>query len=106
MSWSTCTMLVSGPGGGLGARKRNFRGLIPIRAVQVLSGAPMDFLEHCTQADAERLARRIENYWRGKGAMVECSVERVCRAVSGKQKTIHGVRSNMCDGLPANRSED
>ena len=94
-------MPMSGPGGGLEARKKNFRGLLPLRAVHVLGGAPMGFPEHCTEADAKRLAERIEKYWRAGGVTVKCSIEQVCRSVTHNGRAIFAVRSDMHNGLPA-----
>ena len=56
----------------------------------------------CSQANAERLARQIERYWREKipGCHITCWVEPVKNSVGGEYRNIWAVRSTMLNGRP------
>lgn len=54
--------------------------------------------EYLTKAGAERLARKIEKYWRDQGRKVSATVY---RDGSSLERNIFCVRTNLRDGLPS-----
>lgn len=58
--------------------------------------------DYCSQANAEKLARTIERYWREKmpGCFVTCWTEPVHGATAHAHGTVFAVRSTMINGRP------
>jgi len=58
---------------------------------------------HLSASGAEKLARRIENFWFRQGYAISCRTEEVVR----RERVIcHAVRSNLIAGLPANHKDN
>ena len=57
--------------------------------------------DHISEDGAQKLARRIREYWADRGLKVTTSVAPIWVGAAGDGKgAVYGIRSNMVDGVP------
>lgn len=69
----------------------------------MMNRPPQPIEDHCTEAGAQRLAKRIERYWKAHGHVVRCKTVDAGFAPAMRSARVD-LRSDMVNGWPKGKA--